>query len=221
MPDTPHPIDLRRLKVYPLSERKSMSRIDEILVNPDATPKPCAAPIQQQVARVKIHKSIEHGKLTPVFGTSCPPKGLSGLIREVDVFSQGYRPGTLGQRGLSPEELAHLRPGIVYVSLCAFSHVGPWASRRGFDTVVQNVSGITSRQGELFPGAQRALFRKYHIGGCSSCGFSPNETLAGVCARNENVDGRGPIALFSPCRTVDLSLGAKIACSDRSRASRP
>ena len=41
---------------------------------------------------------------------------------------------------------------------------------------------------EQFPGAQRAMFRKYHIGGCSSCGFSPNETLAGVCARNENVD---------------------------------
>ncbi len=41
---------------------------------------------------------------------------------------------------------------------------------------------------EQFPGAQRAMFRKYHIGGCSSCGFSPDETLAGVCARNENVD---------------------------------
>ena len=39
-----------------------------------------------------------------------------------------------------------------------------------------------------FPGAQRALFRKYHIGGCSSCGFSLDETLAGVCARNENLD---------------------------------
>jgi hypothetical protein len=36
----------------------------------------------------------------------------------------------------------------------AFSHKGPWASRRGFDTVVQNVSGITTRQGELFPGAE-------------------------------------------------------------------
>ncbi len=41
---------------------------------------------------------------------------------------------------------------------------------------------------EQFPGAQRAMFRKYHIGGCSSCGFSPEETLAGVCARNENID---------------------------------
>ena len=77
---------------------------------------------------------------------------LRGLVRETDVFSQGYRPGTLGKRGLSPEALAELRPGIVYVSLSAFSYVGPWASRRGFDTVVQTVSGITSRQGELFPG---------------------------------------------------------------------
>ena len=38
-----------------------------------------------------------------------------------------------------------------------------------------------------FPGAQRALFRAYHIGGCSSCGFRPDETLAEVCARNENI----------------------------------
>jgi len=79
---------------------------------------------------------------------------LRGLGRTADVFSQGYRPGTLGDRGFSPEALAKLRPGIVFVSLCAFSHVGPWASRRGFDTVVQTVSGITARQGELFPGAE-------------------------------------------------------------------
>ena len=79
---------------------------------------------------------------------------LRGLVRETDVFSQGYRPGTLAQRGLSPQDLAQLRPGIVCVSLSAFGRVGPWAERRGFDTVVQTVSGITHRQGELFPGAE-------------------------------------------------------------------
>src|SRR5262245_3740125 len=41
---------------------------------------------------------------------------------------------------------------------------------------------------ETFPGAQRALFRKYHIGGCASCGFQPTETLAQVCERNGNLD---------------------------------
>ena len=41
---------------------------------------------------------------------------------------------------------------------------------------------------EVFPGAQRALFRRYHIGGCSSCGFQPTETLAQVCERNGALD---------------------------------
>jgi crotonobetainyl-CoA:carnitine CoA-transferase CaiB-like acyl-CoA transferase len=77
---------------------------------------------------------------------------LRGLVRESEVFSQGYRPGTLDARGLSPEELATIRPGLIYVSLCAFGHTGPWASRRGFDTVVQTVSGITARQAEVVPG---------------------------------------------------------------------
>jgi crotonobetainyl-CoA:carnitine CoA-transferase CaiB-like acyl-CoA transferase len=97
-----------------------------------------------------------HGKLSARLDLRQPQdlETLKGLVREADVFSQGYRPGTLADRGLSPEELAATRPGLVYVSLCAFSHKGPWASRRGFDTVVQNVSGITTRQGELFPGAE-------------------------------------------------------------------
>jgi rhodanese-related sulfurtransferase len=41
---------------------------------------------------------------------------------------------------------------------------------------------------EFFPGAQRALFRRYHIGGCSSCAFLPGETVAQLCARNNNLD---------------------------------
>lgn len=39
-----------------------------------------------------------------------------------------------------------------------------------------------------YPGAQRALFRAYHIGGCASCGFRPDETVAEVCQRNDNLD---------------------------------
>jgi crotonobetainyl-CoA:carnitine CoA-transferase CaiB-like acyl-CoA transferase len=97
-----------------------------------------------------------HGKLSAQLDLRDPAQleTLRGLISQADVFSQGYRPGTLGSRGLSPEELARLRPGLVYISLSAFGHRGPWASRRGFDTVVQTVSGITLRQGALFPGKE-------------------------------------------------------------------
>ena len=106
-----------------------------------------------------------HGKLSAHLDLRQPKdlETLKGLVRETDIFSQGYRPGTLGNRGLSVEELASLRPGLVYVSLCAFSHVGPWASRRGFDTVVQTVSGITTRQAQLFPGAEAGQPQFYPV----------------------------------------------------------
>ncbi len=106
-----------------------------------------------------------HGKLSAYLDLRQPKDlaRLRELARETDVFSQGYRPGTLGNRGLSPEELCAARPGLVYVSLCAFSHVGPWASRRGFDTVVQTVSGITTRQAELFPGAEAGQPQFYPV----------------------------------------------------------
>jgi rhodanese-related sulfurtransferase len=53
------------------------------------------------------------------------------------------------------------------------------------------VIGPQSRMREVleqFPGAQRALFRRYHIGGCSSCAFHPEETLEQVCTRNGNLN---------------------------------
>jgi crotonobetainyl-CoA:carnitine CoA-transferase CaiB-like acyl-CoA transferase len=97
-----------------------------------------------------------HGKLSAQLDLREPAAldTLRGLIGQADVFSQGYRPGSLGARGLSPEELSRLRPGLVYVSLSAFGHAGPWSARRGFDTVVQSVSGITLRQAEVFPSAE-------------------------------------------------------------------
>lgn len=95
-----------------------------------------------------------HGKLSTQLDLRQPGdvETLRGLVRGADVFSQGYRPGSLGGRGLAPEELAAIRPGLVYVSLSAFGHTGPWADRRGFDTVVQTVSGMTTRQTEAVPG---------------------------------------------------------------------
>ncbi len=55
-------------------------------------------------------------------------------------------------------------------------------------TDIVNPQSAMSAVLENFPGAQRALFRRYHIGGCSSCGFQPTETLGEVCARNGNLD---------------------------------
>jgi crotonobetainyl-CoA:carnitine CoA-transferase CaiB-like acyl-CoA transferase len=118
---------------------------------------------------------------------------LASLIRDgcCDVFSQSYRPGSLAARGFGPEALADLRPGIICVELSAWGRVGPWAGRRGFDTVVQCVSGMTTIQGggetpRIMPvsaidyvsgylmafGAMVALMRRAHEGGSWRVGVS-------------------------------------------------
>jgi crotonobetainyl-CoA:carnitine CoA-transferase CaiB-like acyl-CoA transferase len=99
-----------------------------------------------------------YGKLSAYLDLRVPGdvETLRGLVQGADIFLQGYRPGALGERGFSPDELHALRPGLVYVSLCAFSHAGPWASRRGFDTVVQAMSGMAVRQAEVLAGPTAA-----------------------------------------------------------------
>jgi crotonobetainyl-CoA:carnitine CoA-transferase CaiB-like acyl-CoA transferase len=73
---------------------------------------------------------------------------LKGLVREADLFVQSYRPGALAARGFSPEALAKLRPGIVCASLSAWGGSGPWQTRRGFDSIVQAVSGMAHASGD-------------------------------------------------------------------------
>lgn len=57
-----------------------------------------------------------------------------------------------------------------------------------------------------FPGAQRALFRRYHIGGCASCGFQPEETLAGVCERNDKISVDEVIEHIFASHEADLKM---------------
>ena len=59
---------------------------------------------------------------------------------------------------------------------------------------------------ETYPGARRALFRAYHIGGCSSCGFQPEETLAQVCARNGNLDVHAVLAQIRQSHEEDQKI---------------
>ena len=57
-----------------------------------------------------------------------------------------------------------------------------------------------------FPGAQRALFSKYHIGGCRSCAFHPEETIAELCTRNENIPANEVIDHIVASHEADRSI---------------
>jgi crotonobetainyl-CoA:carnitine CoA-transferase CaiB-like acyl-CoA transferase len=131
---------------------------------------------------------------------------LRALVREAHILVQAYRPGGLAAKGFSPEALAEMRPGIVVVTLTAYGHAGPWAGRRGFDSLVQNACGLNVAEAEaagvpapkelpaqaldhasgylMAFGAQMALMRKLREGGSWHVRVSLAQTahwLAGLC----------------------------------------
>lgn len=85
---------------------------------------------------------------------------FEALARDADIVVQGYRPGALDAAGVGPDRLFEINPTLVAVQLCAFGYQGPWAGRRGFDSIVQTVSGIAEaggRAAELADGAPKPL----------------------------------------------------------------
>jgi crotonobetainyl-CoA:carnitine CoA-transferase CaiB-like acyl-CoA transferase len=95
---------------------------------------------------------------------------LRDLVRGCDVFSQAYRPGSLDGRGLSPSDLATLRPGIVVVVLNAWGFTGPWRRRRGYDTVVQAANGMAWPDGADRPAGLPVAVQDYVAGYLMACG---------------------------------------------------
>jgi crotonobetainyl-CoA:carnitine CoA-transferase CaiB-like acyl-CoA transferase len=85
-------------------------------------------------------------------------EALWRLVEGAHVFTQGYRPGGLAALGFGADAVAARRPGIVYVSLTAYGTQGPWAARRGFDSLVQTAMGFNHAEGEAAGDAKpRAL----------------------------------------------------------------
>src|SRR5436190_23771865 len=67
---------------------------------------------------------------------------LKMLAKGADVFSQGYRPGMISKLGFGPEELAGLRPGIIYASINCYGADGPFSHRGGWEQVAQTMTGL-------------------------------------------------------------------------------
>lgn len=76
---------------------------------------------------------------------------LTSMAKHTDVFSQGFRKGALDRRGFGPQQLATLRPGVIYVSENCYGHHGPWANRPGWEQFAQTVSGVAEIQGQMSP----------------------------------------------------------------------
>jgi crotonobetainyl-CoA:carnitine CoA-transferase CaiB-like acyl-CoA transferase len=139
-------LDLTRIIAGPVCGRTLAAHgADVLLVT--AGHLPSMLPLVIDTGRGKLSTSID---LREASGR----EALAALVRDADVFVQGYRPGAIAAFGFGPQEVAKIRPGIVYVSLCAYGHEGPWAGRRGFDSLVQTASGFNAAEAEAFGGSE-------------------------------------------------------------------
>ena len=95
-------------------------------------------------------KDTGRGKLSAYadIATTDGSAALRRLIGGADIFLQAYRPASLAGRGFGPADVAALRPGIVYGSLSAYGDLGPWATRRGFDSLVQTATGFNAAEAQ-------------------------------------------------------------------------
>lgn len=67
---------------------------------------------------------------------------FDALLARADILVHGYRPGALERLGYGEDQLRRLAPTLIDVSLSAYGWTGPWAGRRGFDSLVQMSCGI-------------------------------------------------------------------------------
>jgi crotonobetainyl-CoA:carnitine CoA-transferase CaiB-like acyl-CoA transferase len=133
-------LDLTRVLAGPTCARTLAEHGADVLkINGPHLPDSGATEIDTGLGKLAAHIDLR---------TRAGVETLRGLAGGADVFSQSYRPGTLSRRGFSPQELAKLRPGIVCVSLSAWGESGPWHERRGFDSIVQTVSGMAHASGD-------------------------------------------------------------------------
>lgn len=131
-------LDLTRILAGPICGRTLASfGADVMLVNAPGLPN-IESIVETSRGKLSVHLDLKQPN---------DAERLRHLVSNSQVFIQGYRPGAMAGLGFSPEAVAQINPGIVYVSLCAYGD-GPWADRRGFDSLVQTATGFNQAEAD-------------------------------------------------------------------------
>ena len=103
----------------------------------------------QRGSTVSSHNDVNRGKRTILLDlkTEVGKEVFWTMLEGADVVAQNYRAGKMAKLGLSYEEVRKRKPDIVYASLNAYGHIGPWAGRPGHEQFAQSTSGIADRFG--------------------------------------------------------------------------
>lgn len=149
------------------------------------------------------HRDTGQGKRSTLLdlATAADLDTLRGLIATADVLVTGYRPGSLDRFGLTDGTT-----GLVHGSVSAWGDRGPWARRRGFDSIVQAASGIALIEGGDHPGVLPAQALDHASGYLLAAGIVDAIALRGADHRGRSVS----VSLARTARTL-LDLPGRLA----------
>jgi formyl-CoA transferase len=108
------------------------------------------------------------------------------LIRTADVLIENFRSGTMERFGLGYDDISRDHPGLVWCSITGFGTTGPYASRPGYDTVGQSLSGLLSLLTDLEHPRPMGISLSDHLSGITAC----NGVLAALIARGRTGQGQ-------------------------------
>lgn len=128
-------LDLTRVLAGPVSTRSLAGfGADVLRIDPPWWDEPGVLPdvtLGKRCARLDVRQAEDRDVLV-------------GLMGEADVLVHGYRSDALDRLGLGRDARQRIRPGLIDVALDAYGWTGPWATRRGFDSLVQMSAGIAA-----------------------------------------------------------------------------
>lgn len=109
------------------------------------------------------------------------------LVKEVDVLTENFSPGTMDDLGFGYEKMAELNPKLVYASTSGFGQTGPYRERGAVDAIVQGMGGVMSMTGHVGGPPARA---GYSIGDMGAGLYTTIGVLSALVERDRSGQGQ-------------------------------
>src|SRR5690606_28887256 len=150
-------------------------------------------------------KEISRNKRTVAanLGTLEGVEVLRRLVTVSDVLVENFRPGTLERWGLAPESLLELNPRLVIVRITGFGQTGPYASRPGFGTLAESMSGFAHLTG---PADGPPTLPAFGLAD-TICGIAAVSAAMMALWARERGDGRGQVVDINLLQPIMTAVG--------------
>ena len=145
--------------------------------------------------------SVNRGKKSVMLDLKAPEakEVIYSLVRQVDVLTENFSPGTMAKLGFDYETLSKINPALVYASTSGFGHTGPYRSRGAVDAIVQGMGGVMSMTGHEGGPPARA---GYSIGDMAGGMYTAIGVLSALVERSKSGQGQHVDVAMLACQVA-------------------